>query len=129
LQNDVVAEVAVLADNGMGVGKQIVPRRGMGVKDDVRENDGVVADGDVVADNGIGANMGVVPDTGGGGDGGRGMNARDVGRRPVEQFDCEGEGQVGIFHAEGRGRHLGKTWFNQDSRGSGGAGEGGVLGV
>ena len=62
LEDDVVAEVAVLADDGVGVGEEVVAGVGVGVDDDVGEEGGVVADGDVVADDGVGADVGVGSD-------------------------------------------------------------------
>ena len=48
LEGYVVAYLAVLADDGVGVGEEVVADGGVGVDDGVREDDGVVAEGDVV---------------------------------------------------------------------------------
>ena len=116
LQDDVVAEVAVLADDGVGVGEEVIAGAGVGVEDDVGEDGGVVADGDVVADDGVGADVGVGSDAGGGGDGGGGVDAGRVGGGLVEELDGEGEGEVGVFDAEGGGRGSRGSWVRRGWR-------------
>ena len=53
--------------------------------------------------------MGVGADVGGGGDDGGGVDAGRVGGGLVEEFDGEGEGEVGILDAEGGGGDPGKS--------------------
>jgi len=77
----------------------------------------------MVSDDGVRAYMGVDADVGGRGDSGGGVNARGVGGGLVKEFDGTGEGEVGVFEAEGGGRDLGEVRLDQDRRGLGGAGE------
>jgi len=62
LQDDVVAELAVLADDGVGVGEEVVSGADVGVEDDVGEEGGVVAYRDVLADDCVGSDVGVYAD-------------------------------------------------------------------
>ena len=129
LKDDVVAELAVLADYSVGVGEEIISGSDVGVDDDVRQKDGVVAEGDVVGDDDVGADVGVAPDFGSGGDDGGGVNAGGVRGRLVEELDGAGEGEVGVFDAEGGGGDFGEGWLDEDRRCLGGAGLGGVFWV
>jgi len=129
LEDDVIAEAAVLADDGVGVGEEVVSGTDVRVEDGMWKDGGVVADGDVVADDGVGTDMGVGADVSGGRDDCSWMDSGWVGRGAVEELDSKGEGQIGVFDAEGCGWDLRKFWFDQDSCCFGGTGEGSVFGV
>ena len=129
LEDDVVAELAVLADDGVGVGEEVASNVSAGVDHDVRENGRVGADDDVVADDRVGADVGVGADFRGGCDYGRGMDSGGVGGRLVEEFERAGEGEVRVGYAEGGGRYLLECRVDQDYGGVGGAGAWRVFGI
>ena len=129
LQDDVVAEPAVLADDGVGVGEEVAADVGVGIDDDVRQQRGVLAEDDVVADDSVCADVGAGADLRGGCDDGGGMDSGRVRGRLVEQFQGVGEGEVGVGDAEGGGGDLFERRLDQDGSGLRGAGERGVFGV
>src|SRR5205823_14251837 len=78
LQNNIIAKVTVLPDNGVGMGEQIVARLRVGIEHDVRQDSGVVPDRHVIANDSVSADMGVHSDAGRRWDSGSGMNARRI---------------------------------------------------
>ena len=97
LENDVVAELAVLADYSMGVRKEAIADTNAGIQDDVGQDDGVVADDTVFADDDIRADVGASADFCRGVDDSRGVNAGRPDGRLVKDFDGASEAEIGIF--------------------------------
>jgi hypothetical protein len=129
LQNDIIAKLAVLTDNGVSMGKEIIAGIYVGIEHDMGKDRGVVADRDVVANDCIGPDMGIRSDAGRGRDGGGGMNARRIIRGPVEELNGKGEGQVRVVHAKRSSAHLREVRLNQDGRGLGSPCQRGVFRV
>jgi hypothetical protein len=129
LENDIITELAVFADDCVGVSEEVVAGADMGVDDYVSQERGVVANNDVVTYDDVRSNMGVRSDPRGRGYDGGGVDARNVRGRLVEKLDSPGKGEVGVFDAEGRGMDLGECRLDQDRGGFGGAGQGSVFGV
>jgi hypothetical protein len=129
LQDDVVADLAALADHGVRVGEEVAADVGVGIQHDVGQQRRVIAKDNVVADDDIGADVGVGADLGSGSDDRGGMDSGLVNGGFVKQFQRSGEGKVGIVDAEsGRGDLL-KRGLDQYGGGLGGASERDVLGI
>lgn len=129
LKDDIVADAAVFADYGMGVGEEAMADVDAGIQDDMGQNDGVVAEDDIAANDGEGADVGACADACGGMDRGGGIDAGGPGGRLVEELDGAGEGQVGVFEAEGGDGDFREIVGDEDGRGTGGAGLSGVFGI
>ena len=127
LQRDIVAELAVLADDGMSMGKEPVSDGRVRIDHDVRQDDGVVADRDLSTDDGVSAYVRVGSDGCGWVYGSSRMNTGQVRGRLVEEFDEPGERQIGVGDTERSGRDLGEVGLDQYGCCAGGAGERGVL--
>jgi len=123
----VVAKLAVLANDSVGVGEKMISGADVRVEHDVRQQRRVISEHDIVGDDGIGPNMRVLADAGSRRDDGCGVNAGEVRGWIVEELDGAGEGQVRILEPEGGGGDLGEVGLDQDRGSSGGPGQGGVL--
>jgi hypothetical protein len=108
LEDDVVAELAVLANDRVGMREEVVAGADVRIDDDVGEDDGVVPEGDVVADDGVCADVCVGADLRSGGDNGCGVDAGCIGGRLIEEFDSPGEGEVGVVDTKGGSGDLGE---------------------
>ncbi len=129
LQDDMIAELTVLTDDGVGVNEEIVSGVYMGVKNDVWEENGIVAEDDMVADNYIGPDVGVGADSGRGCDDGCGVDPRSIDGRRVEELDGLSEGEIWIFNAKCGCSDVWEGAFYQDSRCLSSASERSVFGV
>ncbi len=129
LQQDIVADAAVLAHHGVGVGKEIVADLCPAIDDHVRQQYGVVADLDVLVDDYIRADVGVASDLRCGMDDRRGMHSRGIAQRLVEEFEGMRETEIGILDAQCGCRDDGKVLGDDYGCGLGEPGCGGVLGV
>ena len=129
LQGDVVAEAAVFADDGVGVGEEVAADLCVGVDDCVGQKSCMISNDRVVADDDVRADVGFGADRRGGRDDGGGMDSGGVGWGLVEEFEGAGEGQIGIGDAQGCGGDITEGGFDQDGGGLGGAGQRRVLGV
>ena len=128
-EGDVIAEDAAFADDGMGVGKQVVACLDTGVEDDMGQEGGVRADPNSCPNNDIGPNMSAFSDLRRGVNNRSWMHPRGVGGRLVEESQGAREGQVGILDSKRRGCDLREFGLNQNGGGLRGAGKGGVAGV
>src|SRR6185312_9118374 len=129
LENNIVAQAAILAHDGVGVGEEVVSDDGVGVDDDVGQEGGVVSDNCAFADDDVGSDVGIAADFCGWGDDGGGVNAGRVLGLLIEEAHGFGEGEIGIRRAERGGGDIGKVGRDDDGSGVGGAGEGGVAWV
>src|SRR6266853_3146254 len=57
LQNNIIAKMAMLADNGVGMSEEIIANLHVGIEDNMGQDRGVVADRDVIANNSISADV------------------------------------------------------------------------
>jgi hypothetical protein len=129
LEENIVAETAVFADDGMSVGEEAVADVDVGVEDDVGKQHGVLAEDAIIGDHSEGANMGVCADPCRGRDDGGGVDPRWIERRLVKELDGAGEREVGVRDAESRSPYLGELGFDKDCGCPGGAGKGNIPGV
>src|SRR5271169_654464 len=109
LQNDVVAELAVLPNNGMSVGKEVIADARSAVDDNMRQEHCVVAGGNVVVNYDIRADMSIGADFRRSSYHRRGMNPLGVARRLIEQIDGPRKGEVWVLaaqHGARRGREV-----------------------
>jgi len=129
LQNDVIAELAILADHGVSVSEETVPDDCVRIDHDVRQDDGVVADRNLGTDDGVSADVGVASNGRGRIDDRGGMDAGWIRGRLVEELDEPGEGKVWVSDAESCRGDLREVGLYEHCRCAGGVGEGGVLRV
>ena len=108
LKNHVVAEAAMLANDGMSVGEEIVPDRYTAIHNDVGRS---TASFPMVTSRRSRhrARYGALADLGGGMHDCGGVNARGVVRRLVEKFQGTGKGQVRILAAQQSAWMAGKS--------------------
>ena len=66
LEEYVVAEVAVLTNDCVGVSEEAVADDHVWIENDMGKDDGIVADGDFIGDDGVGADVGTGADPGAG---------------------------------------------------------------
>lgn len=128
-ERDVVAQNAILADDGVGVREEVTADLNAGIEHDMRQDRGVQADANVRADDRICANVGVLTDDGSGIDDGCGMNSGRVGGRLIEEAERAREGVIGILDAQGCSGDFLKVRLDEDSGGLRRAGERGVFDV
>src|SRR5258708_28307893 len=127
VQQDVVADAAVLADYGVRVGEKIVADLYAAIDDCVRQQHGMVADLDLLVDDDVRAKVSFASDLRRGMDDCGGMNSRGVAQRLVEEFEGAREAVVRIFDAE-RGRwNRGKVFGDDHGCGFGKPGRGSIL--
>jgi hypothetical protein len=96
LQDHPIAELAVFADAGMGVGEESFADARAAINGDEAVQDGVRADHHVVIDKTIRANVGAYADLRGGGDHGGGMNFGLVAGRLMKKVDGARKIQIRI---------------------------------
>src|SRR3974390_80433 len=114
LQNHIVAELAILAHNGVSMSEEVVTDACSAINDDVRQQHSVGAKYYAVVDDGIGPDVRVGPDLRRRSNHGRGMNPGSIPRRLVKQVDSPGEGEIRILAAQQRGRY-GREFFRDDN--------------
>jgi hypothetical protein len=124
-----IAEDAVFADHGVGVGEEVAASLNAGIEDDVGKKRGVGTKTDAGANDGVSADVRVRADFGRGIDDCGGMDAGRVGRRLIEETERARKGVIGVLDAEGSRGDLLKFGFDDDSGGSCGAGERGIAGI
>ena len=129
LEDYTIAKLAVFADDGVGVRKEVVAYADIGIDDDVSEENGAIAKDGAIHDHDEGPDVSAGADSRSGGDNGGGVDPRRVQRRAVEDLDRPGEGEVRVGCAKGGGRKLGKGRFYEDSRGLCRARERGISGI
>src|ERR1700760_1543579 len=100
LQNDMVSDPAVFADDSMRVGEEMIANMDIGVDHNVRKDGGVIADSAVLADHNIGANGGVLPHFRCGVNDRRWMYTGRIDRGRVKDFDGASKGEIWIFYTE-----------------------------
>ena len=61
LEDDIVAKLAVLAYDGVGMGKEMIADADMGIEDGVRQESGMIADDNMISDDHVGPNVRVSP--------------------------------------------------------------------
>ena len=64
LQDDIVAQSAVLAHDRMGVGKEILANARAAIDDYVRQQHGIISNLDVLVDHHVGRNVGILANSG-----------------------------------------------------------------
>src|SRR5664280_2018013 len=129
LQDDVVADVAVFADDGVGVRQKVVADSDAFVDHDVSAEHAVVTDDDVVFNHHIGTDAGVRADLRGGSDDGRRMNPRRVLRCLVEKLDGFRKSKVRILAAQEWNFPGGEVFADDDGCGLGCLGGSGIARV
>jgi len=109
LQQDVVAEAAVLANHRVSVREQVVANLCAAIDDDVREQDSVGTDFDLLSDHDVGADVRLLADLCRRIDHRSGMNSGLVRQRLVEKFQRLRKAEIRIFrpqHGRGNGREV-----------------------
>src|SRR5271155_255002 len=96
LQQDAMAEAAILANAGVGVGEEIVADARAAINRDETVQDRVTTDLDVFVNETVGADVRADSDPGGACDDGRSVHARGVVRRGMEQLDGAGEIEIRV---------------------------------
>lgn len=115
LENDAVADLAELADDGVGVREEIVADAGSLINRDETMKNGVAADFDAIFDDAVRPDMRTVGDSRGLGDDGGGMNARGIARRLIEKLNGAGKGEIGIRRAQSGERRQAGFAFDRDA--------------
>jgi len=95
----------------------------------MRQQNGVVADLDILVDYDIRSDVSTVSNPRRGMDDCGGMHSWRIALRLVEQFECVGEAEIGILHAQGRDRDNRKVLGDDDGCGFGEPGGGSVFWV
>ncbi len=129
LQENVVTDAAILADDALGVREKIVADPDSAVDHDVGQKYGRVADGYVLANHDVGSKVNITAEPGSGMDDGGGMNSGSVTGRMMEKFERLGEGEIGVLRPQHGRRNGGKILRHNDGGRLSGAGGGGVLGI
>ena len=129
LQNYVVAEAAMFANDGVGVGEEVVSDDGAGVDDGVCQERRVGSDAGVAIDDNVRADVGVGSDLRGGVDYGSGMDSVFVAGWLIEELKSAGEGEVGVLRAEHGSGNGGEVFGDDDGGGASRAGGGGIFRV
>ena len=91
-----MADLAELADDGVGVGEEIVADPGAFVDHDMGMQHGVSTDDGVLAHDGKRSDGWVLADGCAGGDGGERMDSRRGFGRLIEQLERAGEIEIGV---------------------------------
>lgn len=126
LEDDAIADLAEFADNGVGVGEEIITDAGTLINRDVAVENSVAANVGVFFDDAVGADMGASADFRRFGDERCRMKAGFVARGLIEEFDGVREGEIGVGGAQsGELGHAGVALdmyavLNQDGGGAGG---------
>ncbi len=128
-EGDMVAKLAALADNGVGVGEEMVANGHVAIEDDVRQDGGVCADVDIGREDSVGTDVSAGTKRSGGIDDRSGVYARSVGGRLIKEGKSLGEGEIGIVKPEGRDVEVRKIRGDENGGGAGGARKGAVFGV
>src|SRR5262249_15768867 len=97
LQNDVVADLTKLPDNGMGVSKEVLADPCPAIDHDVRQQRAIIANAYVCVHHHIRADRGFLANSGRRMNNSRRMNSRRVIWSPVEQLDRASKHQIGIW--------------------------------
>ncbi len=124
-----VAQAAVLADDGVSVGEEVAADLRVGIDDSVGQKSCMISDDRMVSDDDVGADVRFGADGRGGCDDRGGMDSRRVGRSFVKEFERASERQVGIGDAQGCGGDLREVRLDQDGGGLCGTGKRRVLWV
>jgi hypothetical protein len=114
LKDYVVSQPAILANDGVGMGEEVISNADIRIDDDMGQDGGVFADGTVFADHDVGADGRAVTDPGRGMDDGCWMNSGRVCRGRVKDCNGAGKGQIGIFNAQRRGFDFGEVRCDED---------------
>ena len=97
LQYDVIADLAVLADNAVGVRQKAIADSRVAVDDGMGKQDRVVADPDLFIDHDIRPKMGSLAYTGGRVDNGGRVDPWCVCRRLIKEFESPRKCVVGVL--------------------------------
>lgn len=126
LQDDTISDLAKFADDGMGMGEEIVADAGALVDGDEAVQDGVASDVGIFLNDAIRADMRTSTDPGGFGDKRGGVKAGIIAGCLIEKFDSVRESEVRIGGTQGGETGHGSVALNvdavlnQDGRGAGG---------
>ena len=129
LQQHAMAEAAVFADAGVGVGEEIVADARAAINRDETVQDRMVPDFDVLVHETVRADVRTYSDFGRAGDDRRGMHARRVVRRGMKQFDGAGEIEIRIRRTERGHARAGLAGSEKDRGGAGRFERGAVFAV
>jgi len=129
VQQDVIADAAVLANHGVRMGEEIVADLYSAIDNRVRQQDGMIADLDVLVDDNIGTEVSIASNLGGFMDNCCRMNSGRVAQRLVEEFEGAREAVVGIRDAQRGGRNGGKVEGYDYRGGLGQPGCGRIFGI
>ena len=103
LEQDVVAEVAELSNDGVSMGEEIIADGGSAIDDHMGEENGFVSDDSVFVDHYVGPEVCVLAQLRRGVNDCRRMDSGGIARWLVKQFDGLGPGKVWVLAAQHAG--------------------------
>jgi len=116
LQQDPIAETAVLPHHGVRVREKVIANFYSAINDRVRQQHRVLADHDVFLDHHIGTNMSMRSYLRSRMHHGRRVHARRIAQRLMEQFESAGKAEIRILRAQ-HGRRDSREVLGDDYRG------------